>query len=231
MRAWDSRGHAFRHEYDALRRPLRHFVRGHDAQSPTTELLFGRIHYGEGEAGDLQNNLRTRAVRVHDTAGVTTSEAYDYKGNLLRSRRQLAAEYRSHPDWSGAPALEPGQFASSTRYDALNRPVAVTTPDGSVTRADYNDANLLERQSVNLRGAPEATIFVAGIEYNARGQRTRIAYGNGAHASCRLRRAHIPPDPAQHASRYRCPAGAFLHLRRRWQCHRPARCRAADHLL
>ena len=108
LRAWDSRGHAFRTEYDALRRPLRQFVGGHDAQNPMAELLFGRTEYGEGEAGDVQNNLRTRAVRVFDAAGIVTSAAYDYKGNLLRSHRQLAAEYRTHPDWAGVPALEPG---------------------------------------------------------------------------------------------------------------------------
>ena len=75
LRAWDSRGHAFRTEYDALRRPLRQFVRGHDAQDPTIELLFGRTDYGEGEPGDVQNNLRTRVVRVFDAAGVVTSGA------------------------------------------------------------------------------------------------------------------------------------------------------------
>ena len=31
IRSWDSRGHVFRTEYDALRRPVRAFVQGTDA--------------------------------------------------------------------------------------------------------------------------------------------------------------------------------------------------------
>ena len=33
--------------------------------------------------------------------------------------------------------------------------------------------------AVNLRGAAAATVFVANIDYNAKGQRTLIDYGNG----------------------------------------------------
>ncbi|MGF7237570.1 MAG: RHS repeat-associated core domain-containing protein, partial [Frankia sp.] len=40
--------------------------------------------------------------------------------------------------------------------------------------------NLLERLDVRLRGATSATAFVTGVEYDARGRRQRIGYGNGA---------------------------------------------------
>jgi RHS repeat-associated protein len=180
IRAWDSRGHAFRTEYDALRRPLRQFVRGHDPQNPTAELLFNRTEYGEGEPSAAERNLRTQAVRVFDGAGIVTSVAYDYKGNLLRSRRQFAADYRSHPDWAGEPALEADIYESSTTYDAINRPVSVDTPDGSITRPGYDHGGLLNRITVNLRGAAAAAVLLAAIEYDAKGQRTRIDYGNGA---------------------------------------------------
>jgi len=179
LRAWDSRGHALRSEYDALRRPLRHFVRGHAGQPAGAELLYGRSEYGEGEADALARNLRTRVLRVFDGAGVVTSVAHDFKGNLLQSHRQLAVEYRSHPDWAAAPALEPQQYTTTTTYDALNRPLSVTTPDASVTRHEYSESGLLERLTANLQGADAATVFVADIDRNARGQRTRIDYGNG----------------------------------------------------
>src|SRR5262249_18782755 len=161
---WDSRGHALRTEYDALRRPLRQHVRGHDPQDPEAELVYGRIDYGESEPDATARNLRTRPVRVFDGAGVLTNEAYDFRGNLLRGRRQLALEYRLHPDWSGAPALAPDAFETRTAYDALNRPLSIVTPDGSVTRPEYNEAGLLERLAVHLRGAAQATVFVAGID-------------------------------------------------------------------
>jgi RHS repeat-associated protein len=179
IRAWDSRGHVFRTEYDVLRRPLRSFVQGDDPQNPMSEILFERTEYGEGQPNDIQNNLRTRVVRLFDTAGIVTSEEYDFKGNLLRGNRRFASDYRTAPDWSGNPALEPENFTSSATYDALNRPLMLTTPDNSRIHPIYNEANLLERVEVNLRGAVVATTFVSDIDYNAKGQRELIDYGNG----------------------------------------------------
>ena len=44
-------------------------------------------------------------------------------------------------------------FETSGTYDALNRPLTSTAPDGSVSTPTYNEANLLETLGVNLRGA------------------------------------------------------------------------------
>jgi RHS repeat-associated protein len=177
IRAWDSRGHVFRSEYDELRRPTRLFVRGTDVNDPDGEILFERTIYGEGQGNAL--NHRGRAVQVFDGAGVVTSNAYDFKGNLLRGSRQLLVNYRDAADWSFNPALESQVFTSSTTYDALNRPVTLTTPDNSQIRPSYNEANLLERVEANLRGAGPVTSFVSDIDYNAKGQRELIEYGNG----------------------------------------------------
>jgi RHS repeat-associated protein len=54
----------------------------------------------------------------------------------------------------------------------------VTTPDGSVFQPVYNEANLLEAVRVNVRGAVAPTPFVTNIDYNAKGQRILIEYGN-----------------------------------------------------
>jgi hypothetical protein len=84
----------------------------------------------------------------------------------------------------------PGIAASATTYDALNRPITLTTPhtptmSPNVIRPGYNEANLLERVDANLRGdaangQPVWTPFVSNIDYDAKGQRQRIDYGNGA---------------------------------------------------
>ena len=189
VRAWDSRGHALRTEYDALRRPVGKFVIGSDPANSDPrvlgrEVMFEKVDYGDGQPHDPAANLRTRVWKAHDTAGVVTTEAYDFKGNLLRGSRQLTSDYKSVPDWSAQVTLEPEVFASSTIFDALNRPVTATSPDGSVTRPTFNEANLLERIDVNLRGEtsnrdPIWTPFVTDIDYNAKGQRESIAYGNG----------------------------------------------------
>ncbi|WP_308873991.1 RHS repeat-associated core domain-containing protein [Thiothrix subterranea] len=189
--AWDSRGHHFWSEYDELRRPVHQFVRGSDTQQsdPRTldkNMLVQKIEYGEAQTDAVQLNLRTRAFKSYDNAGVVTSEAYDFKGNPLRSNRQLTVGYKELANWAENVPLETdanGQaqrYTASTTYDALNRPITSTAPDGSVTHPFYNEANLLERLEVNLRGSAQTTTFVNNIDYNAKGQRILIEYGSGA---------------------------------------------------
>ncbi len=192
LHGWDSRGHTFRTVYDPLRRPLEAYVRGADPDNPEREILHQRTEYGESlsdEAAARRLNLRTRVYRLYDSAGLVIysgpnpatgrEEAYDFKGNLLRSQRQLAPSYRTIPDWAVTPAPETEPFTSSTAYDALNRPTEITAPDNSVVRPTYNEANLLERLDVNLRGSDSLSTFVENIDYNAKGQRVLIEYGNG----------------------------------------------------
>src|SRR6185436_11258668 len=45
----------------------------------------------------------------------------------------------------------------------------------------YNEAALLEQVQVHIRGAASATTFVANIDYDERGRRTRIDYNNGTY--------------------------------------------------
>lgn len=175
IRAWDSRDHQFRMTYDALRRPADSFM----TAGASAEQLVGRTVYGETQANPETNNLRGKVVRLFDQAGVVTSDDYDFKGNLLSSGRQIAVEYKATLDWSGAVPLEAATYASSTRYDALNRPAEMTAPDNSVIRHIYNEANLCERVEAILRGATTVTDFVKNIDYNAKGQRELIEYGNG----------------------------------------------------
>ncbi len=174
--SWNSRGFRIRSEYDELRRPVRAYVQGGDLPG---EVLQESTEYGEGQLDDVHRNLRSHTFRLRDGAGVATSEAYDFRGNLLDARRQLAEEYKQVLDWTADVSLEEGGYTSHTRYDALNRPTELSTPDGSVARPVYNEANLLERLTANLRGADETTVFVTDIDYNARGQRESIEYGNG----------------------------------------------------
>lgn len=173
--AFDSREHQFRTVYDELQRPTETFLR----ESSGPELRIGRVIYGESQPNPEEKNQRGKAVQLFDQAGVVTTEEYDFKGNLLMSRRQLAREYKATLDWAAADVpLEPDVHTSSTRFDALNRPVTITAPDNSSYRPTFNEANLLERVDVNLRGAEAATPFVTNINYNAKGQRTLIEYGN-----------------------------------------------------
>ena len=174
IHAWDSRANQFRTTYDSLQRPTQAFLR----QGTGAEVLIGRTVYGESLTDPEAKNQRTKAVQVFDQAGVVTTDSYDFKGNPLSTQRQLAVEYKATLDWSTAVPLAADIYASSTVYDALNRPVSVTTPDQSVYRPTFNESNLLEKVNVDLQGAAAATPFVNNIEYNAKGQRLKIQYGN-----------------------------------------------------
>src|SRR5262249_5596391 len=109
------------------------------------------------------------------------NEAYDFKGNLLRSSSQFVQDYKNLPDWSAGSLAD--IFASSTRYDALNRPITRVTADGSIVTTSYDDGNFLETVNVNLRGAASATSFINNIQYNAKGQRVLVEFGNNSQTS------------------------------------------------
>jgi RHS repeat-associated protein len=191
LRAWDSRGHNFDTTYDRLRRPLTQSVLGTNAvqSDPRTlagPIVYAKTEYGEDQVGDIALNLRARTFRQYDGAGVVTNmvrdagevvgEGYDFKGNLLRGRRQTPFIYKGELlNW--ATALPGGDsFDSRTSYDALNRPVTLSAPDGSIVRPRYNAAGLLDGVDCNLHGAATPTAFVANVDYNAKGQRVAIDY-------------------------------------------------------
>jgi RHS repeat-associated protein len=192
LRMWDARGHATRTTHDALGRATHRYVSTNGAP----EQLVERVIYGEelGAADSAARNLRGSVFRTYDAAGVVTNERSDFKGNQLEGTRRLAIDFRQRPDWSvlegltgvqqmaaaAEPLLDPETFVITTAFDALNRPTALTTPDGSVLEPTWNEANLLETVSVRLRGSTTSTPIVTGVEYDARGKRIGIRYGNGA---------------------------------------------------
>ena len=179
----DGMDRVVRTEYDVLRRPVATYVKcGADLETLAVKTVYGDDDVPTAAA----SNLRGRVYQVMDGAGLAVSETYDFKGNLTLATRQLAVDYTSDPDWSQSVALEedgsgdPVVYVTETAYDALNRPTSTITPDDSESVPTYNDAGLLMAVDACLRGAAGETAFVSDIQYNARGQRTRIAYGNGA---------------------------------------------------
>jgi RHS repeat-associated protein len=180
-RAWDDRGHEIATFYDALRRPLRRVVRGSDAlqSDPRTlgvDVEFEDIEYGEGVAGAAASNLRTRVHRARDPAGVIVNASFDFKGNLAEYSRAIVTDFEALPDWSGAVATD-AALTSEAVYDALNRAIRETTPDGSTIRRTYNVASQLESVDVNVRAEAKATPVILATDYDAKGRRTRIELG------------------------------------------------------
>jgi RHS repeat-associated protein len=191
IRTWNSLANDLHTAYDPLRRPVENRL-----QKPgAPEVLVEQTVYGEMQPNPEAKNLRGNVYQVFDQAGVVTSIEYDFKGNLLESSRQLAKEYKKTLNWSAVHELEKETFTSSTTYDALNRPIQLTAPHSdkpntkiNLIRHIYDEANLLDRVEANLRDDAKVTTFVENIDYNAKGQRTKIVYGSGA--------SHGNPNPA-----------------------------------
>ncbi|WP_437793354.1 RHS repeat domain-containing protein [Sorangium sp. So ce693] len=163
------------------------------------ERLARRYVHGEAHPQATALNLRGGPYHVYDGAGVVTSQAYDFKGNVLEASRRLRSNVHADADWAvlsaltdvsaiataAEPLLETESFGTQTAYDALNRRTSLTAPDGltasdaSEIKPTYNEAGLLERVEARIRGAVAWTTFVDNIDYDAKGRRERIDYGNG----------------------------------------------------
>jgi RHS repeat-associated protein len=166
----------------------------------TTEFLV----YGEDAPSASDANLRGKIWQLFDQAGRVTSVAHDFKGNLLEATRTLTAGYQGTTDWSAvaeastasardtaaAALLSAETFATTSTFDALGR-VTETNPPRSddaarastharAVRNTYDRAGRLCQVEVKL-GTDSAAFasYVESITYNVRGQRERLAYGNG----------------------------------------------------
>lgn len=180
VRSWDSRNHIFSFSYDQLQRPVYSKVENGDG-AVSLDNIYERNIYGEGQSNDKKLNLRGKPFAHYDTAGRLQFDEYDFKGNLRRSSRRLAKDYKNTPNWAGSnldAQLEGADdiFTTENRYDALNRQIWSQTPDGSVTKPSFNEAGLLEKVRVTQNGASE--LFVKNIDYDEKRQRTYIVYGN-----------------------------------------------------
>src|SRR5690606_41696539 len=124
MRTWDSRNQRFNHTYDTLRRPVDRTV----SVSGGSEILLGRIVYGDLLSTPEDTNHVGRVYRVYDGAGVATTLEFDFKRHPLEEQRQLVLDKTTQPDWSdllrastiaataaAAPALLESETRSASR--------------------------------------------------------------------------------------------------------------------
>jgi len=170
-----------------------------DGDPPAAEALRERVVYGPAQAGPPLSH--GRVSHEFDSAGMA-AYAYDFGGNPVRVDRRVTDDYHVQLDWRAAatfdglpplPAAVDATLAAAltvhTVYDALGRPTQTTTPDNSVTTNTYNVGGLLETVTTRLgRRAPglhQTEHFVTNIDYDAKGRRTVVDYGNGVHTRYR----------------------------------------------
>jgi RHS repeat-associated protein len=187
--SWTDRNFRTRMTYDELQRNTSTYIQ----EGTNTEQLVYLMVYGEKLTDPALTNHFGQVYQLYDQAGCKTTVTIDFKGNPLEGHQQVCVDYKNTIDWSlvdltqdaatiyatASALLESEVFTTSSEVDALNRPLTTTAPDGSETHYTYNEANFLEKIETRLRGATTLTDFVKNVDYDAKGQRTRIRYGNG----------------------------------------------------
>lgn len=194
IRTWDERNHEFQHFYDIAQRPTYSKVIGGDGAT-LLDNIFDRVIYGESllsgvrtegnrfnEAALQARNVLGQVIQHYDTGGLIDTPNYDFKGQPLVSTRRLFSKYKEVVNWNDANLavdLESGLgYTFTCLMDAMGRITRQTAPDGSIITPSYNEAGLLDGESVLHPGAAAASIYIKNIDYNEKGQREKIIYGN-----------------------------------------------------
>jgi RHS repeat-associated protein len=164
--------------YDALRRPLEQRLQI-DENAPQ---VIEKFIYGESHPEAQERNLRGQVYQHFDPGGLVTNQRLDFKGNLLEVTRQLTQTYAAPViDWA-VETLSEEVFTQRTEYDAFNRMTRLenwhrTNQIPAIYTPHYNRRGILASETLSVR--EETTEAILNIEYDAKGQRTRIQYGNG----------------------------------------------------
>ena len=183
LRTWDERNHEFQYFYDVLHRPSESHVLGGDGTTLLNN-IFEKIIYGEGINSpgktDIDLNLRGKVYQHYDTGGLLETPEYDFAGQPVSTTRKLFADYKSVANWAITNLindLENDAFTFITETDALGRITKQTAPDGSIITPYYNEAGVLNAEKV-LHPSSLETYYIKDIDYNEKGQRSKIIYGN-----------------------------------------------------
>jgi len=193
LRTWDERDHEFQYFYDQAQRPVYSKVLGGDGETPLDH-IFEKVIYGENllsgtrtetnrwDEADLQTkNILGQPIKLYDTAGLVETPEYDFKGQPISTTRSLFKRYKEVPDWKdedGTANLESDKFTFHTLTDALGRIINQTAPDGSIITPSYNETGLLNGEKVKHVGQDSEVAYIKDIDYNEKGQREKIIYGN-----------------------------------------------------
>lgn len=202
----DSKGTLILRAYDILNRPICLWAQVRTGESLTLRehLLYGDSP-GTGLSADqaAAHNVLGKLYEHYDEAGRLTFEAYDFKGNVIEKVREVISDNAiltvfnpAPPNWQvqafrvnwqppdgtslesyAGQLLDPRTYDTTFTYDALNRIKTTHYPQdvegtSKVLRPRYNRAGALEHVEF------DGTTYVEHIAYNAKGQRTLIAYGN-----------------------------------------------------
>jgi RHS repeat-associated protein len=179
VHSWNARDFYTVITYDELHRPTLMEVTGDGLDIVAQKIIYGT---------DASKNQNGQLIVSYDPAGKVENTSFDFKGQLLETTKQLCSDYKTEPNWKNIStvAMEADTYKTNMQYDALGRVIKAIQPDGSIHTPQYHHIGWLKAVSVQLRedtfgvaSTALANIFVEHIEYDAKGQRTNMVYGNG----------------------------------------------------
>lgn len=173
--SWLPRGQRLKMVYDKFRRPKELWVKENGIETIKEATI-----YGEKHPNPDTKNMRGQVWKNFDAGGFAEVSEYDFKGAPLMSTRHLFKDYTEV--WTASKIANHSAtsfeiFESSIQYDALGRPTKSIAPDGSLTINEYDEGGALYTVKSKISGQTETT-QVKKIEYNEKGQRQKIVYGN-----------------------------------------------------
>ncbi|MDM4719572.1 SpvB/TcaC N-terminal domain-containing protein [Micromonospora sp. WMMA1363] len=122
------------------------------------------VTYAYGAPGAL-DNAASRVTEVRDAAG-TVTRAYGALGEVTRETRTITAV-------SDAPRT----YTTAWRYDAFNRVLQLTYPDGEVLTYDYDSGGQVTRATGVKNGT--SYTYLDRLDYDKFGQKVLQQAGNG----------------------------------------------------
>lgn len=122
------------------------------------------ITYTYGAPG-AEDNAASRITEVHDAAG-TVTRAYGPLGEVTRETRTITTV-------SDAPRT----YTTTWRYDAFNRVLQLTYPDGEVLTYDYDSGGQVTR-ATGVKNETDYT-YLDRLDYDKFGRKSLQQTGNG----------------------------------------------------
>ena len=197
----DDKGAVLLTIYDEINRPFKIWARDNSEEAIT---LRQYMRYGDssGLTDPEADNLKGKLYQHYDEAGLTTIEAYDFKGQVPEKTRRVIKDdellsvfagppldwqvqaYRVDWDTSDDTILDAKEYVTSMQYDAIGRVTKMTYPEDvdserKILLPSYNRSGALESVQLKDTVLSIPVTYVDRIAYNARGQKIFSAFGNG----------------------------------------------------
>ena len=174
----DAKDQKLIYEYDTLNRPVKIF------KNSKNGTLLEKYVYGEDRFEPDQNNTKGKLTNIYDQSGMKRTLFYDIDGNPVTESNYIRKTYKNETDWKNENDInnvEP--VTSSFSHDALGRIKAEIRNENSITEYTYHESGRLNTVKRREWTDTQFTPQVNSIEYNARGQRNKITYGNDTHTT------------------------------------------------